>query len=99
VKVCKCGVSGRINFYKNRSRPDGLSFDCVVCIAKQRKAEYHKKYPNGKGPKGAGKGNQNALKHGRYAGGGRKAKKKLLPNETRLRFTMAQKREHAIQNT
>jgi hypothetical protein len=65
MKTCKCGVSGEENFYRNSNRPDGLQFYCKSCIAKQRKATYWKKYPEGKGPKGR-MGNQNALKHGRY---------------------------------
>ena len=67
MKTCKCGVSGEDNFYRHKGMPDGLQFYCKACIAKQRKATYWRKYPEGKGKIGAKLGNKNAQKHGRYS--------------------------------
>ena len=73
MKSCPCGTTGPNNFYRNRTRPDGLSFYCKTCTAKQRREEYARKYPDGKNgglPERFRKmaGNKLAWIHGRYAG-------------------------------
>jgi len=78
MKTCSCGTTGEENFYRNKSTKDGLCFYCKTCIAKQRREEWRRKYPNGKngGYRTALMGNQRALKHGRYVGTKRKQKSK-----------------------
>jgi len=82
MKTCSCGTTGEENFYRSKSTKDGLCFYCKTCIAKQRREEWRRKYPNGKngGRAAVTKGNQRALKHGRYVG----AKKRTLPSPSNL---------------
>jgi hypothetical protein len=67
MKTCRCGTTGEENFYRSAREKDGFTFYCKTCIAKQRKATYWRKYPEGKGKIGAKPGNKNAQKHGRYS--------------------------------
>jgi hypothetical protein len=65
--ACKCGETDQSSFYRNKSRPNGLSFYCKGCTAIQRRDEYRRKYPSGKNGGNLAKaksmiGNQNAKK-------------------------------------
>ena len=62
IKKCTCGRTGPENFYRNKSMKDGLSFYCKTCATRKSREAYAKKYPEGKGPRGAPIGNSNAKK-------------------------------------
>jgi hypothetical protein len=84
MKKCTCGVTGPENFYKSKSTKDGLNFYCKTCIARQRREEYRRKFPNGKngGIEARSKaliGNKRAWKHGKYAGFRNRARKEVKP--------------------
>ena len=88
MKSCPCGTTGDENFYRNASRPDGKSFYCKTCTAKQRREEYARKYPEGKNgglPARFMKmaGNKLAWIHGRYSGS-KKPRPVIIPELTYL---------------